>query len=430
MKLKSAEFQNFRCFGEFQIDLHPELNVFIGENGSGKTAALEGIVAALSDLSGLLGIKGKVPTNKDVKVTAQGGVETGGFASCLLDDDTEMRVNFRPHLQLASDDQDIASYKSSGNSLIELRESIIRNPSSKMQLPVYAYYPATRYGEGLEPATTNRHESFSRLEALAGAGSAAANFAYVVDWLYDLYVGDLIAKDNGKEAVSSSRERDIIVRSVSSVIPEVRDVTFTKQSPRKLVLKWLTPDGTIEDRLVNQLSDGYRSMLTLVIDFARRLIQANPQLEDPLSTEAVLLIDEIDLHLHPSWQQRILLDLRKAFPNVQLVVTTHSPQVISSVEPENIYIFTNGKYERATGKHTYGVESYRVLEDLFGVSSNPEIEKISKLKNEYLSLIKNGEEQSATASIVRLQLENYIGKNAPFMINARAEINKLRRQTG
>jgi predicted ATP-binding protein involved in virulence len=79
-------------------------------------------------------------------------------------------------------------------------------------------------------------------------------------------------------------------------------------------------------------------MLAMVMDLARRMAQANPRLEDPLQSEAIVLIDEVDLHLHASWQQTILPDLLRVFPNAQFIVTTHSPQVLTTVEPEQIQI--------------------------------------------------------------------------------------------
>jgi len=91
---------------------------------------------------------------------------------------------------------------------------------------------------------------------------------------------------------------------------------------------------------LEQLSGGYRVMLALVMDLARRLAQANPHLEEPCESPAIVLIDEIDLHLHPKWQQRVLVDLIKTFPNTQFIVTTHSAPVLTTVKPENIVVLS------------------------------------------------------------------------------------------
>ena len=115
-------------------------------------------------------------------------------------------------------------------------------------------------------------------------------------------------------------------------------------------------------------------MLALVADLARRMAQGNPHLEDPLQSEAVVLIDEIDLHLHPSWQQKVLTDFRRTFPNAQFIISTHSPQVLTTVKPEDILELrregngiTAGLISSAAYA-TYGAEAGNVLETVMGVA--------------------------------------------------------------
>jgi predicted ATP-binding protein involved in virulence len=101
-----------------------------------------------------------------------------------------------------------------------------------------------------------------------------------------------------------------------------------------------------QELIINQLSDGEKCLLAMVGDLARRLAIANPSLPDPLQGSGVVLIDEIELHLHPKWQREIIPALTRTFPNCQFIVTTHSPQVISQVKPEGIYILerTDDRY--------------------------------------------------------------------------------------
>jgi predicted ATP-binding protein involved in virulence len=95
---------------------------------------------------------------------------------------------------------------------------------------------------------------------------------------------------------------------------------------------------------VTLLSDGERGLLFLIIDLARRLTQANPKLPDPLHDgKAVVLIDELDLHLHPRWQRDVVEKLTRTFPNCQFIATTHSPQIVGEVSPENITILDTNK---------------------------------------------------------------------------------------
>ena len=113
-----------------------------------------------------------------------------------------------------------------------------------------------------------------------------------------------------------------------------------------------------------------------MLDLTRRLAQANPHLDDPAAeAEAVVLIDEIDLHLHPKWQRHIVHNLHEAFPHCQLIATTHSPQVIGEVEHERIQIIADGQVYSPS--HSYGVDSSRVLEEV--MDSEPRTKAVKEL---------------------------------------------------
>jgi predicted ATP-binding protein involved in virulence len=133
---------------------------------------------------------------------------------------------------------------------------------------------------------------------------------------------------------------------------------------------------------VRKLSDGERGALALVLDLTRRLVLANPQMRDPAAeAQGVVLIDEIELHLHPKWQREIAHNLTSAFPKCQFIATTHSPQVIGEVEHDRIQIFANGMVYSPT--HSFGVDSSRVLEEIMDASSRePGIEALhSQISN-------------------------------------------------
>ena len=119
------------------------------------------------------------------------------------------------------------------------------------------------------------------------------------------------------------------------MVPEVSNPRI-EHRPLRFVVSVQPDDDKPEQLSIDQLSGGYRIMLALAADLARRMAQGNPHLDDPLRSEAVVLIDEIELHLHPSWQQRVMADLARTFPNTQFIVSTHSPQVLTTVRPEHV----------------------------------------------------------------------------------------------
>ena len=137
---------------------------------------------------------------------------------------------------------------------------------------------------------------------------------------------------------------------------------------------------------VRQLSDGERGVLAIVLDLTRRLAQANPNLTNPASeAEAVVLIDEIDLHLHPKWQRQIVHNLTATFPRCQFIATTHSPQVIGEVPHERIQIITDGEVYSPT--HSFGVDSSRVLEEI--MDADPRAKKVKELLSDVSQSIGN-----------------------------------------
>jgi predicted ATP-binding protein involved in virulence len=123
---------------------------------------------------------------------------------------------------------------------------------------------------------------------------------------------------------------------------------------------------------ISQLSDGEKCTMALFGDLARRLTIANPTLDDPLLGEGVVLIDEVELHMHPSWQRQILKKLQETFPNIQFIITTHSPIVLSEVDENfNVYILRNNgaKNELVEFSRMDGFDANYILEEFMGTKS-------------------------------------------------------------
>jgi predicted ATP-binding protein involved in virulence len=138
-----------------------------------------------------------------------------------------------------------------------------------------------------------------------------------------------------------------------------------------------------QDFSINQLSDGEKTLIMLVCDIARRLTIANPALENKLEGEGVVMIDEIELHLHPAWQRNVLPALQQTFPNIQFIVTTHSPQVLGGIERESLFILKDFQLQEYT-PHTKGRDSNSILKEVQGVDERlpayrEKLDKLAKL---------------------------------------------------
>ncbi len=201
---------------------------------------------------------------------------------------------------------------------------------------------------------------------------------------------------------------------VSAEISEVGyfDKFFSTLGPRFEV------DQLPESLDILQLSDGERGSLALVLDLTRRLAQANPKLRDPaFESEAVVLIDELELHLHPKWQRTILESLAATFPKCQFIATTHSPQAIGEVEHDRIQIIADGQVYAPT--HSYGVDSSRVLEEI--MDAEPRAKDVQDLLTEISKVI--GRQDFARARQLLAQLVERLGENDPEVTRIRTLID-------
>ena len=162
------------------------------------------------------------------------------------------------------------------------------------------------------------------------------------------------------ESPKAKRVVAAVEDAVTRFLPDYRNLRFGKESGSG---RFLVIDRGATTLPIRLLSDGERGMLAMVLDLTRRLAQANPAMEDPAAeATAVVLIDEIELHLHPGWQRRIAGNLTETFPKCQFIATTHSPQVIGGVEHDRIQIIADGEVYSPT--HSFGVDSSRVLEEI------------------------------------------------------------------
>jgi predicted ATP-binding protein involved in virulence len=200
-----------------------------------------------------------------------------------------------------------------------------------------------------------------------------------------------------KERPASARVLTALEEAVKRFLPNYSNLRVNGAKRPKLLIDY--KKCTLE---VRQLSDGERGSLALVLDLTRRLAQANPHLSDPARVaEAVVLIDEIDLHLHPKWQREVVRNLTAAFPKCQFVATTHSPQIIGEIQHARIQIMANG--EVYSPEHSFGVDSSRVLEEI--MDADPRNEAVQKLLRRLSRAIGDGKYKIARRLLADLSAQ-------------------------
>ncbi|ELA7268797.1 AAA family ATPase [Vibrio parahaemolyticus] len=220
---------------------------------------------------------------------------------------------------------------------------------------------------------------------------------------YKEQINELQEQLNEKSNVGN-KSLDSVRNAIYKFLPGFSDLKL-KRAPLDMVVK---KDG--QEFSVLQLSQGEKSVLALIADIARRLTMLNPSLANPLEGSGLVLIDEVDLHLHPSWQQKIMQRLESTFPNLQFIVTTHSPQVCHTLDSDNIWLLKDGKKFNAP-KGVRGAVSSWVLKNLFYVEERPPEDEITQLFNKYKELVYADQYDSAEALKAREVLIDNFGKD-------------------
>lgn len=327
MHLDHLALENFRACDELKLVIGRRLTVLLGNNGSGKTSVLDGIAiglgAMLTHLPGISGINFK----KSGEIRQRGN-SMAPYARVELR--TRCGIEWdRIHRRDKSKRTLAAVPSGKGVKSLEafLDRTIIDpiNAGAPYQLPLVAYYGVSRAVLEAPLRRKGFPKSHTRLEALEGALGANSRFKSAFIWFYNKETEEFRQQKEQRSFDVQLKELDAVRRAISLIFPEISDPHIAL-NPLRLAV---TLDGETLDLM--QLSDGYKTLLGLVIDLSMRLGLANPHLDDPLGAEAIVMIDEVDLHLHPSWQRRVLADLLRTFPNTQFIVTTHSPFIIESL---------------------------------------------------------------------------------------------------
>jgi predicted ATP-binding protein involved in virulence len=283
----------------------------------------------------------------------------------------------------------------------------LQSALSKDELPLVVFYSTSR---SVITATQSKGKS---------VGGQAAGYAEALlprSWNIEQF-SDWI---RAQEAMAAEREnagRYVVAMKAAAMrfLPECTSLSAGQKAGDSLTV---TKGGLELD--VRQLSEGERGVLGIALDLARRLSQVNPQSKDPLGEgKAIVLIDEIDLHLHPKWQRQIMRNLEATFPRCQFIATTHSPQVIGEVPPDRIQILANGQVYSPT--HSFGVDSSRVLEEI--MDAPPRSPEIQDLLDRVSRSVEDKKLEDASTLVS--ELATMLGREDAEVIRARTLLDFL-----
>lgn len=440
---------------------HPSnVTIFIGNNGAGKTSILEALATSLSwFVARLRNEKGNGNTINELSI-----LDNAPAASITLQLSDQAQSSNDSELSLyewtlakarKGRKSDKSSALSQLNKLVDsYRQQLTDNDNAS--LPLIAYYPVERSVLDIPLKIRNKH-NFDQIDGYDSALNQGVDFRRFFEWfreredieneeqsrrvklffdndlntidklkvILEGYVDDGSKKEQtSKEIIENSNAESIgtnaeqilgkikilknsrykyqdkqlnaVRTAITAFMPDLSNIRVQRKPRLHMAVD---KDG--KSLNVMQLSQGEKSLMALVGDIARRLAMMNPDLDDPLQGDGIILIDEVDMHLHPSWQRNLVPRFTATFPNCQIVLSTHSPLVISDQKDILVYLLNNG--EIGALPPLYGADVNTVLLEAMGTDvRNPDIN--DKL-NDLLDAIQDGDVDNAKALMQTLERE-------------------------
>lgn len=430
LRLGRLELTNFRKFARYTIDFDEDVTVLVGANGSGKSSVLAAARAALGSFASTVQPRQmcRIDTSDSRVCRYEMGGVTDWQGQYPVVISAEGRAGENPgdtiSWSLSLDSADDGYHASRLNKMQSLALDCLKRVQSGdagLVLPLVAHYGTRRLWAKSGASHDRSRTSFSRQDGYTGSLDAVADERQMLDWFYKMTAQD-VQRAQSLRPMGESPLFATVRRAVEHCFEGVMgckraSVTYNLDVD-DLDIEYLDVRDEMQRIHMSLLSDGYRTTLSMFADMAYRMAILNPALgEHALEAPGVVLIDEVDLHLHPLWQARILGDLRSTFPNVQFIVTTHAPMVISSVPGRQIRILgDDGAY--APDHEVFGMGASDVLTGIMGSSSRqPEVDVHL---HAFAKLLDERDFDAAENELDRL--EELTGPDNPDLVAARSAL--------
>jgi predicted ATP-binding protein involved in virulence len=421
VQIQRLTIKNFKKFRECRIEFDPHFNLLVGDNATGKTSVLDALAIAID--AWFLGMR-----------TAEkaGGIDGDHVHLVAIPhpDSTTFEKQFPARIEakglvqgqpiewsrelLREGGKTTTGQTREIASLAEQADHAVRE-GKEIVLPLICSYGAERlWFESFHHNKPKKKDDTaprrpSRFDGYRDCTVFNIQETALIAWMKTEHSA---SRQRGVPTIAWSAMKDAILACV-----EYTTDLFFDDRLNEFIIRM---EG-LGDQLFSNLSDGQRIMLTLIGDVVRRVVMLNPHLGEKAlrETPGIVLIDELDLHLHPKWQRRVIHDLKKTFPRVQFVATTHSPQLIGEARPEEIRILENGGVFRP--ERSFGVDSSEILEEVMKSSRrNIEIDQLLKDLSELID-----REDIGRAREVLSQVELRLGAKDPEVTGANTLINLL-----
>lgn len=429
MRIDRLKLKNFRCYDELDIDFDPKLTVIVGENGKGKTAVFDALAIALEPYLRAFAVPGRTILPKDVRrvpVYGKDGkhierMESKYPVKVRLEGEALGRKLSCTRVLSAEGElqEDACDLLDNG---AELRQAAASH--EQVLFPAFAYYGTSRIWVDSSLMTHYDKSLEAREVGYEECLEPSSSYNTFGQWFEHVSRCALKESQQGERDI----QRNLLIKKA---IQQAVDACMSSMGLHDLYYNFKLKTFVVShpvtgEMVVDDLSDGFRSVLSMVADLAYRMVRLNPHLGERavVDTPGLVLIDEIDMHLHPLWQQTVLLDLQKAFPLVQFVVTTHSPQVLGSVPADSIRVLMWGKQFEGVRRVSFsmGATSAQILQDIQNVKPRSEHLPIVQNLKRYLELVSEDKWDTPEALKLREQLDKWSNGQEPALLRADMDI--------
>ena len=417
MRLEKLELENFRAVESAELELHGKSTVIFGNNGTGKSSVLRSINLLYANIINQIVNRKELKQSYAIKLEdiKYGRKETQ--ITALIDFDGNQKSYYKKMVRnTGKSSYDAVSLKE----IAEIFHEKYISDEEQKNIAIFVNYGTNRLVLDI-PLRIRTHHSFDVYSAFEKAIENRIDFRTFFEW----YRNQEDYENEHKIATGDLEYQDRALIAVRTAIMSMLDGCSNLRVARRPRLEMKIDKGSISLN-VSQMSDGEKCTMALLGDLARRLTLANPTLVNPLLGEGIVLIDEIELHMHPSWQRKILRVLRETFPNIQFIVTTHSPIILNEAnEDYNVFFMQREENEIEVRQlpQLNGYDANAVLEQFMGTHSiNAETEKFIESIYE---AIESGNYTIAEERIKKLA--DMTSENHQDVIMARMELKRRKK---
>ncbi|MEY4905685.1 MAG: hypothetical protein RLZZ292_3500 [Bacteroidota bacterium] len=401
MRINQLHIKNFKGFEDKFFEFPEQVTVLIGDNATGKSSILDALAVAAGTY--LLGIESfpavQIRSIKKEEIRSiyyeDGNEEKQGIveieATGILDGE---KITWKRTLE---SEKGKTTTKSAQKLIKKVKALEVKHNEGKFNRPIIAYYGTGRLWAEHNQKQNSFSNNFGYIDCLTSKSSVKEFIAF-----YQL-IDKQIGRDNsGNSILTKICENSILAMIEGGVSMHYshhrQDIIFTIKNKTT---------GNIETKPFKQLSDGYRSMISLVADIAFRSWAVNSRWGTTKEYEGIVLIDEIDLHLHPNWQRHVISDLKRVFPKIQFIITTHSPFIVQELNSSELINLEGGE----PGSDPWRKSIEDIAEDEMNVQNvqrSTRFQAMEEVAAKYYTLIEQGKtsQNSEDVAFLKQQLDD------------------------